>query len=96
MADTFVGLPSVFIPWDQNSIFWIIASVPARPWLKKNFPTWLANRLSLMTYNWEYLDRLRVFHQLEAQGKPSHTFQFVTCGRFEVWTRDREVAAEVL
>jgi cytochrome P450 len=90
------GLPSIIIPWDQNSFFWMISSVPLRPWLKKYAPNWIYNRLSLTIYCWEYLERLRPMGELSKDREVVDSFQYVTCGRFEVWTRDREVAIEIL
>jgi len=57
-------------------------------------PQSIYERLSLVTYGWEFHHGLEVFHKY---GKPDNdkTFFLVTCGVAEISTRDPEVAWEI-
>jgi len=90
------GIPYVVIPWDQNAFFWMICSVPLRPWLTKNMPRWIYDRLSLTIYGFEFLERLRPYEQYAAPQGNDKTYVIVTPGKFEVSTRDAEIVAELL
>ena len=90
------GLPYLIIPWDQDHFIWMIISVPLRPWLLRNMPKWVYDRLSLTIYGFEFHEELRPFEQYAAPQGNDKSYAIVTPGKFEVTTRDPEIAAEVL
>lgn len=90
------GIPYLIIPWDQDNFFWLVLCVPLRPWLKKNLPKWIYDRLSLTIYGFEFQEGLRPFEQYAAPQGNDKSYAIVTLGAFEVTTRDPEIAAEVL
>ncbi|KXT14451.1 hypothetical protein AC579_4801 [Pseudocercospora musae] len=90
------GLPYFFVPLDQNHFIWMITSVPLRPWLKRNLPTWITDRISLCIYGHEFHEGTR---QYEVWGRPQgneDTVIMVTPGLYEMNTRDPELAMEIL
>ncbi|KAF7194197.1 Cytochrome P450 monooxygenase [Pseudocercospora fuligena] len=90
------GLPYFFVPLDQNHFIWMIISVPLRPWLKRNLPTWITDRISLCIYGHEFHEGSR---QYEVWGRPQgneDTVVMVTPGLYEMNTRDPELAMEIL
>lgn len=90
------NLPYVCVPWDQNHLFWMLASVPSRPFLKKHLPTWIWERLSLTVYAFEFTEKLRPFTQYAAPQGNDKTYVLVSMGYFEISTRDPEIAWEIL
>lgn len=90
------GLPYIIIPWDQNHFVWMMTSVPLRPWLKKNAPKWIYDRLSLTIYGFEFHEKLRPFEQFAAPQGNDYSYVIVTPGKFEITTRDPEIVAEIL
>jgi cytochrome P450 len=90
------GFPYIIIPWDQNSVFWMIASPALQPWLAKNMPKWVWDRLSLTIFGFEFRERLRPYEQYAAPQGNDLSYVIVTPGIFEVSTRDPEIASEVL
>ncbi|KAF4625603.1 hypothetical protein G7Y89_g12562 [Cudoniella acicularis] len=90
------GFPYLIIPWDQNHFLWMITSVPLRPWLLRNMPKWIYDRLSLTIYGFEFHEELRPFEQYAAPQGNDKSYAMVTPGKFEVSTRDPEITAEVL
>ncbi len=90
------GFPYIIIPWDQNHFIWMLTSIPLRPWLVKNMPKWVYDRLSLTIYGFEFHEKLRPFEQYAAPQGNDKSYVIVTPGKFEVSTRDPEVAAELL
>ncbi|GAB7331920.1 hypothetical protein MBLNU13_g03844t1 [Cladosporium sp. NU13] len=89
-----LGLPIIIVPIDQHHLIWMLISVPLRPVFKKYLPESIYERLSLVTYGWEFHHGLEVFHK---HGKPGNdkTFFLVTCGAAEISTRDPEVSWEI-
>jgi cytochrome P450 len=85
------------LPFDQNAFAWVVASVPLRPWIKKNLPKWISDRLTMTIYGFEFSEKQRMF---DAAATPSainnKTFAMVTPGHFEINTRDPELASEIL
>lgn len=90
------GFPYLVIPWDQNHFVWMITSVPLRPWLIRHMPKWVYDRLSLTIYGFEFHEKLRPFEQYAASQGNDKSYVIVTPGKFEISTRDPEIAAEVL
>lgn len=90
------GLPYVLVPWDQNSFFWMVCSVPLQPILEKYLPEWIYSRLSLTIYGLENREGLRPYYQYAAPQGNSQTYVLLTVGRYEVSTRDPEIALEIL
>lgn len=90
------GLPYVFVPWDQNSFFWMVACVPLQPILQNNLPTWIYDRLSLTIYGYEFREKARPYHKYATPQGNSQTYVLLTPGRYEVSTRDPEIATEIL
>lgn len=90
------GLPWLVIPWDQDHFVWMMTSVPLRPWLKKNAPKWIYDRLSLTIYGFEFHEKLRPFEQFATPQGNDYSYAIVTPGKFEITTRDPEITAEIL
>lgn len=90
------GFPYLVIPWDQNQFVWMITSVPLRPYLEKYMPVWIYDRLSLTIYGLEFHEKLRPYEQYAAPQGNDKSYAIVTPGKFEVETRDPEIATEVL
>jgi cytochrome P450 len=90
------GLPYIFIPLDQNHFIWMLVSVPLRPWLTRNMPKWVNDRLSLTIYGFEFHEQLRPFEQYSAPQGNDMSYTIVTPGKFEVSTRDPEITTEIL
>ncbi|KAH8810899.1 cytochrome P450 [Xylogone sp. PMI_703] len=90
------GFPYLFIPWDQNHFLWMTVSVPLRPWLSRNMPKWIYDRLSLTIYGFEFREKLRPYEQYAVPQGNSKSYAIVTPGKFEVSTIDPEIGAEVL
>lgn len=90
------GLPYIIIPWDQNSFPWMITSVPLRPWLQRNMPKWVYDRLVLTIYGFEFHESLRPYNEYAAPQGNDKSYVIVTPGKLEVSTRDPEVVSEVL
>ncbi|KAF2171087.1 hypothetical protein M409DRAFT_19058 [Zasmidium cellare ATCC 36951] len=88
------GFPYFIVPWEQDHIIWMIISVPLRPWLKKNLPTFIYNRLVLTIYGFEFTEKLRMFQ--EYGGQDVQSYVMVTVGKYEFSTRDPELATEIL
>lgn len=100
IRNTFVArktnFPSVFVPWDQNHIVWMITSVPLQPYLKQYLPKVIYDRLVLCIYGWEFHERLRPFEQYSGPRGNDKSYVLVSCGRFELWTHDAEIATQIL
>lgn len=90
------GLPYVVVPWDQNSFFWMVANVPLQPILQNLLPEWIYGRLSLTFYGHEFREKATPFHRYATPQGNSQTYVLVTTGRYEVSTRDPEIATEIL
>jgi cytochrome P450 len=90
------GFPYLIIPWDQNQFIWMIVSVPLRPWLIKNMPKWIYDRLSLTIYGFEFHEKLRAYEQFAAPQNNDKSYVIVTPGKFEISTRDPEITTEIL
>lgn len=93
------GFPHFIVPWEQDHPVWMIISVPLRPWLKRNLPTFIYNRLVLTIYCFEFTEKLRVFREYgNAAGDKDGTksYVMVTLGKYEFSTRDPELALEIL
>lgn len=90
------NFPYFIIPWDQNSIPWMILGHPLRPWLTRNMPKWIWDRLSLTIFGFEFRERLRPYYQWAAPQGNELSYVIVTPGKFEVSTRDPEIINEVL
>ncbi|RYP34305.1 hypothetical protein DL767_004299 [Monosporascus sp. MG133] len=91
-----IGLPVFVVPFDQNHFIWMAFSVPLRPFLKRNLPTSIWNRLTLTIYGWEFPEKRRPFLQYAAPQGNDKSFMLAGCGRLELWTCDPEVTSEVL
>jgi hypothetical protein len=87
------GFPYIVVPIDQNHFTWMIASVPLRPWLQRNLPSWIWNRLTLTIYGYEFHEKLRPFEEYFDGGK---SYTQIGCGMFEFWTSDPEIASQIL
>ncbi|RYP46895.1 hypothetical protein DL769_011362 [Monosporascus sp. CRB-8-3] len=74
----------------------MVFSVPLRPFLKRNLPTSIWNRLSLTIYGWESFEKRRPFLQYAAPQGNDKSFLLAGCGRLDLWTCDPEVTSEVL
>ncbi|KAM3417235.1 hypothetical protein BST61_g5494 [Cercospora zeina] len=90
------GLPWFFVPWDQNSFFWMVASVPLRPYLSRLLPSWIWKRLALTIYSFEFQEKLAPFENFARPQGNELSYVMVTPGLYEVSTRDPEVGYEVL
>ncbi|KAH8662818.1 cytochrome P450 [Tricladium varicosporioides] len=90
------GFPYFIIPFDQNSFFWMTTSVPLRPWLIRNMPKWIYDRLSLTIYGFEFHEKLRPYEQYAAPQGNDKSYVIVTPGKFELSTRDSEIITEIL
>ncbi|KAK1565925.1 cytochrome P450 [Colletotrichum navitas] len=90
------GLPVLVYPVDPNNLFWILVSVPLRPWLKRNIPTRVWKRLVLTIYGWEFYERRRPFDEYGAVKGGHRTLVVASAGGVELWTADPVVATEVL
>ncbi|KAK4501848.1 hypothetical protein PRZ48_007657 [Zasmidium cellare] len=87
------GFPHFLVPFEQDHLIWIATSVPLRPWLKRNLPTPIYNRLVLTIYGFEFTEKLRIFNEYCGGGK---SYVMVTTGKYEFSTRDPELATEIL
>jgi cytochrome P450 len=90
------GFPYLIIPWDQNHFLWMAAGGFLRPWLSRNMPKWIYDRLDLTIYGFEFRVKLRVFEQYAVPQGNDKSYAIVGVGRFEVSTRDPEILTEVL
>ncbi|RDW82199.1 cytochrome P450 monooxygenase-like protein [Coleophoma cylindrospora] len=90
------GFPYVIVPWDQNHFLWMLSSVPLRPWLRKNLPTWLYDRVTLTIYGFEFYEGLAPYLQYAAPQGNDKSYALVTFGKFEIATRDPEITTEIL
>ncbi|PIA91796.1 hypothetical protein CB0940_09194 [Cercospora beticola] len=90
------GLPYFFVPWDQNSFFWMVASVPLQPYLSKLLPSWIWKRLALTIYSFEFQEKLEPYERFAKPQGNELSYVMVTPGLYEISTRDPEVAYEVL
>lgn len=87
------GLPYIVVPIDQNHFIWMIASIPLRPWFRRNLPKWIWNRLTLTIYGWEFHEQLRPFEEYFDGAK---SYIHVGCGMLEFWTSDPEITSQIL
>ncbi|KAF2208629.1 hypothetical protein CERZMDRAFT_48985 [Cercospora zeae-maydis SCOH1-5] len=90
------GLPWFFVPWDQNSFFWMVASVPLRPYLSRMLPAWIWKRLALTIYSFEFQEKLQPYEDFARPMGNELSYVMVTPGLWEVSTRDPEVGYEIL
>ncbi|KAK2750849.1 cytochrome P450 CYP13A3 [Colletotrichum kahawae] len=90
------GIPVLVFPIDPNNVFWILASVPLRPWLKNNLPTRVWKRMVLTIYGWEFYEKRRPFDEYCAPKDDRRSFMVASCGGVELWTADPVLATEVL
>jgi cytochrome P450 len=90
------GLPVILVPINQDAPPWVVFSVPYRFQIKARLPTWLWNRISITIYGWEYHDRVKPFEELAKPQGNDKSFVMAGLGAIELWTRDPEVANEVL
>ena len=90
------GLPSIYVPWDQNHFVWMVVSVPLRPHLQQWLPKFVYDRIVLTIYGWEFHERLRPFKELSAPRGNDKSYFLVTCGAPELWTSDPEIGAQIL
>lgn len=89
------GLPYIFVPWDQNSFVWMVLNVPLQPILESRLPQWMYDRLSLTIYGHEIREKARLYEKFAAPQGNDQTYVLLTPGRYEVSTRDPEVALEI-
>lgn len=89
-------MPYVFVPWDQNSYGWMVLCVPLQPTLQRFLPEWLYDRLSLTIYGHEIREKARPYDKYATPQGDSQTYVLLTLGRYEVSTRDPEIATEIL
>ncbi|CAJ2509377.1 Uu.00g144030.m01.CDS01 [Anthostomella pinea] len=93
------GLPMIFVPWDQNSFFWMAFSVPLRPHLQKWLPKWIMTEMvtSDPEIAHEILRRPRDFVQ--------HSLMDLFMARFgrnvlttngDHWARQRRIVASAI
>lgn len=91
------GCSYLIVPLDPQTFVWMVASVPLRPWLKANLPTWIYNRISMTIYGFEYSEKDRMqTHSANPKALGDETYVLVHPGSFEVNTRDPELAYEIL
>ena len=90
------GLPAIIVPFDQNHILWMMFSVPYQQWFREHLPEVVYSRLSLCMYGWEFHEKLRPFEKFSGPRGNDKTYVLVTCGRFELWSRDAEVCAQIV
>ncbi|KAF1822771.1 cytochrome P450 [Dissoconium aciculare CBS 342.82] len=91
------NLPHFILPFDQNAFVWVVASVPLRPWLKKNLPAWLYHRVAMTIYGFEFSEKRRMRDPTSTpRAVNQRTYALVTTGHFEINTRDPELASEIL
>ncbi|RDW59204.1 cytochrome P450 monooxygenase-like protein [Coleophoma crateriformis] len=90
------GFPYIIIPWDQDQFVWMVMSVPLRPWLRKNLPKWIYDRITLTIFGNEFYEGLEPYNQYAAPQGNDKSFALVTVGNFEIITRDPEIVTEVL
>ena len=57
---------------------------------------YIYDRLVLCIYGWEYHEKLRPFREYSGPRGNDKSYILVSCGRLELWTRDAEVAAQIL
>ncbi|CZT21923.1 uncharacterized protein RCC_07790 [Ramularia collo-cygni] len=90
------GLPYVFVPWDQDGYFWMAASVPLQPFMQRFLPEWIYTRLSLTIYGHEIREKVTPYVKYATPQGNKDTFVLLTTGRYEVSTRDPEIAIDIL
>lgn len=90
------GLPSIWVPWNQQHIVWMLISPPLRGWFEQHLPARIFNRLTLCIYGWEFFQRLKPFEDYCGAQADLKTFMLVTCGRLEMYTSNAEVVAQIL
>lgn len=90
------GFPSIYVPWNQQHIIWMLISPPLRGWLEQNLPAAIFDRLTLTIYGWEFFQRQKPYEEFCGAGAALKTFMLVTCGRLEIYTASAEVAAQIL
>ncbi|KAK3696343.1 hypothetical protein LTR37_018008 [Vermiconidia calcicola] len=85
------GLPAIIVPFDQNHILWMMFSVPYQQWFREHLPRVVYDRLVLCMYGWEFHEKLGPFEKFSGPRGNDKTYVLVTCGRFELWSRDAEM-----
>lgn len=90
------GLAYVVIPIDQDSLLWIVTSLPLQSFYKKSLPPWMFDRFRTMFWGWEYHEKNTPWQRFAANSSDPRTFAAVTAGSFEIDTWDPEFGLEVL
>lgn len=90
------GLPYWIIPFDQDAFLWMVLSVPLRPFLQRNLPAWMYERVGATIWGWEFHLKTSPWDKYAANTSDPRTLAWVTCGNFEINSWDTEFAAEVL
>jgi cytochrome P450 len=88
-----VGVPVVFTPVDQTSIFWIMLSAPYRLLLKSLLPARIYNRVCLAIIGWEFHEKKRPFDQFTSENR---TFILLGLSHFELWTADPQAVQDII
>ena len=83
------GLPVVVVPVNVQNLPWLIASVPLRP-LFQRLPKWLAFRLEMSTYGFEFNIGQQVVE------KYGGSYFHVGPGATELWCLDHEMASTIV
>jgi hypothetical protein len=90
------GFPSIFVPWSQQHILWMLTSPPMRGWYEQHLPSFIFNRLALCIYGWEFHQRVKPFDAYCGSQADLRTFMLVTCGRLELYASNAEIVAQIL
>jgi hypothetical protein len=84
------GLPLILFPFSHYNPFFMVLSVPLRPFVQKILPESIYLNFELATYGWEFRQKNKVFD------KYGPAFIFVTASANELSFVDYELAEIVL
>lgn len=83
------GLPIVLVPVNVHNLAWMIFSVPLRPLFQSLLPKWLAFRMEMSTYGFEFNIGYQILN------KYGGTYLHVGPGTTELWVSDPEMATTI-
>lgn len=90
------GLPYIIVPLDPNHTVWQLFSIPFLPYCERWLPKAMRDRISIITYGWEFREKLRPFKQYASPQGNDESYMLVTCGGPEFWTCDPQIVTQVL
>lgn len=97
LAAKSTGLPVLLYPIDPINPLWILCSAPLRPWLRRNLPKHIWNRLALTIYGWEFYEKRRPFDEYgDRLAGDRRSFVVASPGGIALWTADPVLVTDML